>query len=69
MAFYIIYGELRDPIGVDGDEIDGLVQKRKDANAAKRFFNRLLKGQQATPISMPNSGNRGEITVSGLHIR
>jgi len=45
MAFYIIYGELRDPIGPDGDEIDSLVQKRKDANAVKRFFNRLLEGQ------------------------
>jgi putative transposase len=36
----------------DGDEIDILVQKRKDTNAAKRFFNRLLKGQQAMPIKV-----------------
>ncbi len=28
---------LRDPIGPDGDETDSLVQKRKDANAAKGF--------------------------------
>ena len=36
----------------DGDEIDILVQKRKDKNAAKRFFKKLLKGQQATPIKV-----------------
>jgi putative transposase len=35
-----------------GDEIDILVQKRKDAKAAKRFFKKLLKGQQATPIKI-----------------
>jgi putative transposase len=34
----------------DGDEIDTLVQKRKDKHAAKRFFKKLLKGQQAAPI-------------------
>jgi putative transposase len=28
----------------DGDEIDILVQKRKDKHAAKRFFKKLLKG-------------------------
>ena len=36
----------------DGDEIDILVQKRKDNSAAKRFFKKLLKGQQATPIKV-----------------
>ncbi|MBE3658142.1 hypothetical protein BOO92_15795 [Vibrio navarrensis] len=36
----------------DGDEIDILVQKRKDKKAAMRFFKRLLKGQ----------GVQGEIT-------
>jgi putative transposase len=34
----------------DGDEIDILVQKRKDKKAASRFFRKLLKGQQAAPI-------------------
>jgi putative transposase len=34
----------------DGDEIDILVQKRKYKKAAIRFFLKLLKGQQATPI-------------------
>jgi putative transposase len=34
----------------DGDVIDILVQKRKDKKAAKRFFRKLLKGQQAVPI-------------------
>jgi len=36
----------------DGDEIDILVQKRKDKHAAKRFFKKLLKGQQAAPIKI-----------------
>jgi putative transposase len=36
----------------DGDEIDILVQKRKDKHAAKRFFKKLLKGQQASPIKI-----------------
>jgi putative transposase len=36
----------------DGDEIDILVQKRKDKKAAKRFFRSLLKGQQATPLKI-----------------
>ncbi|WP_232771799.1 DDE-type integrase/transposase/recombinase [Glaciecola sp. 33A] len=31
----------------DGDEIDRLVQKRKDKKAARRFFRKSLKGQQA----------------------
>lgn len=35
-----------------GDEIDILVQKRKDKKAAKRFFRKLLKGQQAVPIGI-----------------
>jgi putative transposase len=36
----------------DGDEIDILVQKRKDRNAAKRFFKKLLKGQQVPPTKI-----------------
>jgi putative transposase len=36
----------------DGDEFDILVQKRKDKHAAKRFFKKLLKGQQAAPIKI-----------------
>jgi putative transposase len=36
----------------DGDEIDILVQKRKDKKAASRFFRKLLKGQQAAPIKI-----------------
>jgi putative transposase len=36
----------------DGDEIDILVQKRKDKKAAKRFFRKLLKGQQVAPIKI-----------------
>ncbi|WP_371195660.1 DDE-type integrase/transposase/recombinase [Glaciecola sp. SC05] len=36
----------------DGDEIDILVQKRKDKHAAKLFFKKLSKGQQAAPIKI-----------------
>ncbi|MDV7106439.1 DDE-type integrase/transposase/recombinase, partial [Vibrio sp. TH_r3] len=36
----------------DGDEIDILVQKRKDKAAALRFFKCLLKGEGATPLKM-----------------
>nr|WP_275975076.1 DDE-type integrase/transposase/recombinase [Shewanella gaetbuli] len=35
----------------NGDEIDTLVQKRKDKRAAIRFFNKLLKGQRCIPDS------------------
>jgi putative transposase len=34
----------------DGDEIDILVQKRKDKKAVRRFFRKLLKEQQTAPI-------------------
>jgi len=33
----------------DGDVIDILVQRNRDARAAKRFFRKLLKRQEATP--------------------
>jgi putative transposase len=33
-----------------GDEIDILVQKRKNKAAATRFFKRLLKGQAGKPL-------------------
>ncbi len=33
----------------DGDVIDILVQRRRDARAAKRFFRKLLKGQRSEP--------------------
>ena len=36
----------------DGDEIDILIQKRKDKAAAKRFFRKLLKGQQVKPYRL-----------------
>jgi len=36
----------------DGDEIDILIQKRKDKMAARRFFKKLLKGQQAQPYRL-----------------
>jgi len=36
----------------DGDELDILVQKRRDRKAAKRFFRKLLKGQQVKPLKI-----------------
>ncbi len=36
----------------DGDVLDILVQSRKDKRAAMRFFRKLLKGQERTPIEM-----------------
>jgi putative transposase len=36
----------------DGDEIDTLVQKRRNKKAAMKFFKKLLKGQQATPLKI-----------------
>ena len=36
----------------DGDVIDILVQSRKDKQAAKRFFRKLLKGQGCSPNRM-----------------
>ena len=36
----------------DGDELDILVQKRRNKAAAKRFFKRLLKGQGAKPLKI-----------------
>jgi putative transposase len=36
----------------DGDETDILFQKRKDKKAAIRFFRKLLKSQQASPIKI-----------------
>lgn len=36
----------------DGDEIDILVQKRKDKRAAMRFFKQLLKGQRMAPLKI-----------------
>jgi putative transposase len=43
---------------LDGDEIDILVQKRKDKKAASRFFQKLLKGQQASPIKIVTDKSR-----------
>ncbi len=36
----------------DGDVLDILLQSRKDKRAAKRFFRKLLKGQERTPIEL-----------------
>ena len=43
---------LRKRRGPGGDVLDILLQSRKDKRAAKRFFRKLLKGQERTPIEM-----------------
>ena len=54
-VFIKIRGELNylwRAVDQDGDTIDILVQKRRNKLAAKRFFRKLLKGQQAAPRRM-----------------
>ena len=51
-VFVTIRGEphyLWRAVDQDGDVIDILVQRRRDARAAKRFFRKLLKGQGSEP--------------------
>ncbi len=51
-VFTKIHGEhvyLWRAVDQDGDTIDLLVQKRRNKQAAKRFFHKLLKGQCASP--------------------
>jgi hypothetical protein len=36
----------------DGDELDILVQKCRNKKAAMKFFKKLLKGQQTTPLKI-----------------
>jgi putative transposase len=42
----------------DGEEIDILVQKRKDKKAARQSFRKLLKGQQAASIRIVTDKSR-----------
>ena len=54
-AFVKIQGErhyLWRAVDQDGDTIDILMQKRRNKQAAKRFFRKLLKGQCASPRRM-----------------
>jgi putative transposase len=44
----------------DGDEIDILVQKRKDKKAASRFFRKSLECQQASPIKIVTNKLRSD---------
>ncbi len=50
--FVRINGQLRHlyrAVDQDGDAIDILVQKKRDARAAKKFFRRLIKRHGGTP--------------------
>ena len=54
-VFIKIQGELHHlwrAVDQDGDTIDILMQKRRNKQAAKRFFRKLLKGQCASPGRM-----------------
>jgi putative transposase len=57
----------------DGDELDILVQKRRNKKAAMKFFKKLLKSQQATPLKLVTdklrsySAARREIMPSVAH--
>jgi len=48
----------------DGDEIDILVQKHKDKKAAVRFFKKLLKALQGTPLKVVSDKLRSYSAVS-----
>lgn len=51
-VFVKIGGELHylwRAVDQDGDSLDILIQKRRNKKAAKRFFRKLLKSQNATP--------------------
>ena len=60
-------------IDQNGDKIDILVQKRKDKKTARRFFHKLLLGQQAAPIKIVTdklrsySAAKKEVIPSALH--
>ena len=41
-------------IDQDGDALDILIQKRKNKEAALRFFRKLLKGQGSSPLRRNN---------------
>ena len=57
----------------DGDELDFLVQKRRNKKAVMKFFKKLLKSQQATPLKIVTdklrsySAARREIMPSVVH--
>nr|WP_244877414.1 DDE-type integrase/transposase/recombinase [Glaciecola pallidula] len=57
----------------DGDELDILVQKRRNKKTAMKFFKKLLKGQQATPLKLGTdklrsySAARREVMPSVAH--
>ncbi len=56
----------------DGDVIDILVQRHRDARAAKRFFRKLLKGQVSTPCQLVRGklksyGSAHRVTMPSVH--
>ena len=42
----------------DGDELDILVQKRRNKKAAMKLFRKLLKSQQTAPLKMAGESDR-----------
>ena len=51
-VFCKINGQLWRAVDQDGETLDILVQKRRNAKAAKRFFRKLLKGLRYVPRAM-----------------
>lgn len=75
-VFVTIRGELHylwRAVDQDGDTIDILVQNRRNKQAAKRFFRKLLKGQCASPRRMVTdklksySAAKREVMPSVIH--
>ena len=53
----------------DGVVLDILVQARRDANAAKRFFRRLLKGLQYVPrVIVTDEPDQAKRCVFGVRL-
>ena len=59
-------------VGQNGDVIDILVQRYRNASAAKRFFRKLLKGQGSTPWQLVTDklksyGAAHRVTMPSVH--
>ncbi len=65
--------QILDILEQDGDELDILVQKRRDKKAASRFLKKILKGQQVKPLKIVTdklksySATKREVMISVEH--
>ncbi len=72
MASATICGGLWRAVDQDGDVIDILVQRYRNARAAKRFFRKLLKGQESAPWQLVTDklksyGAAHRVTMPSVH--